>query len=122
VSEFIDPVFAKTSPKRSFSIIENDRFGHVFAKTGSINSNTGLLNRSTNTGSGYQVCHYCTAARNIAAIEAGLHGCIYRATPDQGQLTHLDVSMHLNTAVLISRTFLYCTCGSEIAWCCTLII
>jgi hypothetical protein len=60
---------------------------------------------------------YCTAARNMAAIEAGLHGCIYRATPDQGQLTHLDVSMHLNTAVLISRTFLYGTCGSEIAWC-----
>jgi len=32
-AEFIDPVFAKTSPKRSFSIIENDRFGLVFAKT-----------------------------------------------------------------------------------------
>ncbi len=52
--EFIDPVFAKTSPKCSFSIIdngpfrlvfaktiENERFGLVFAKTGSINSGTG---------------------------------------------------------------------------------
>jgi hypothetical protein len=27
VPEFTDPVFAKTSPKRSFSIIENERFG-----------------------------------------------------------------------------------------------
>ena len=31
--EFIDPVFAKRSP-----IIENDRFGLVFAKTGTIHS------------------------------------------------------------------------------------
>ncbi len=40
--EFIDPVLAKTSPKRSFSVIENERFGLVFAKTGSINSGTGI--------------------------------------------------------------------------------
>jgi hypothetical protein len=49
VSEFIDPVFAKTSPKGSFSIIESERFGLVLAKTavfatqGSINSGTGVL-------------------------------------------------------------------------------
>ncbi len=36
------PVFAKTSLTRSFSLIENKRFGLVFAKTGSINSGTGL--------------------------------------------------------------------------------
>ncbi len=36
--ECIDLVFAKTSPERSFSITENERFGLVFAKTGSINS------------------------------------------------------------------------------------
>jgi hypothetical protein len=41
VPEFIDPVFAKTSPKRSFLVIENERFRLVFAKTGSINSGTG---------------------------------------------------------------------------------
>jgi len=41
VPEFIDPVFAKTSPKRSFSMTEYERFGLVFAKTGSINSSTG---------------------------------------------------------------------------------
>ncbi len=42
--EFIDPVFEKTSPKRSFSIIENERFGLVFAKTGSINSGKDVYN------------------------------------------------------------------------------
>ncbi len=41
VPEFIDPVFAKTSLKRSFSVIENEGFGRVFAKTGSIISSTG---------------------------------------------------------------------------------
>ncbi len=41
--EFIDPVFAKTSPKCSFSVIENVRFGLVYAKTGSINSGTGEM-------------------------------------------------------------------------------
>jgi hypothetical protein len=43
VPEFIDPVFAKTSPKRSFSITENERFGLVFVQTGSINSGTELI-------------------------------------------------------------------------------
>ncbi len=33
-------VFMKTSPKRSYSVIENDRFVLVFAKTGSIISGT----------------------------------------------------------------------------------
>jgi hypothetical protein len=40
VPEFIDPGFAKTSPNRSFSVIENERFQRVFAKTGSIYSGT----------------------------------------------------------------------------------
>ncbi len=33
VPEIIDPVFAKTSPKRSFSMTEYERFGLVFTKT-----------------------------------------------------------------------------------------
>jgi hypothetical protein len=41
VPEFIDPVFAKTSPKSSISISENERFGLVFALSGSINSGIG---------------------------------------------------------------------------------
>jgi hypothetical protein len=42
VPEIIDPVFAKTSPKRSFCMTENERFGLVFVKTVSINSGTGF--------------------------------------------------------------------------------
>jgi hypothetical protein len=40
VPEIMDPVFEKTSPKRSFCMTENERFGLVFTKTGSINSGT----------------------------------------------------------------------------------
>jgi hypothetical protein len=40
VPEFKDPVFAKRSPRCSFSMTENPRFGLVLAKTGSINSGT----------------------------------------------------------------------------------
>jgi hypothetical protein len=41
-AEFIDPVFAKTCPKRSISMTANDRFGLVFAITGSINTGAGV--------------------------------------------------------------------------------
>ncbi len=40
VPEFIDPVFTKTSPKRSFSLNWKRAFWLVFAKTGSIISGT----------------------------------------------------------------------------------
>jgi hypothetical protein len=40
VPEIIDPVFAKTSQNARFLLSENERFGHVFVKTGSINSGT----------------------------------------------------------------------------------
>ncbi len=43
VPEFIDPRFRETSPKRSYSVIENERIGLVFAKTVSIISGTGVL-------------------------------------------------------------------------------
>jgi hypothetical protein len=42
VPEFIDPVFTKTSPKRSFSLNRKRAFWLVFAKTGSIISGTAL--------------------------------------------------------------------------------
>ncbi len=48
--EFIEPVFAKTSPKRSFSFIENEHFGLIFAKTASINSGTGVSARGGGGG------------------------------------------------------------------------
>jgi hypothetical protein len=38
VPEIIDPVFAKTSQNARFLLCENERFGLVFVKTGSINS------------------------------------------------------------------------------------
>jgi hypothetical protein len=41
VPEIIDQVFVKTSPKRSFSMTENESFWLVFANTGSVNSGTG---------------------------------------------------------------------------------
>jgi hypothetical protein len=41
--EFIDPVFTKTSPKRSFSLNRKRAFWLVFAKTGSIISGTGSI-------------------------------------------------------------------------------
>jgi hypothetical protein len=43
VPEFIDPVFTKTSPKRSFSLNRKRAFWLVFAKTGSIISGTELI-------------------------------------------------------------------------------
>jgi hypothetical protein len=48
VPEFIDPVFTKTSPKRSFSLNRKRAFWLVFAKTGSIISGTGF--KSSNCG------------------------------------------------------------------------
>jgi hypothetical protein len=43
VPEIIDPVFAKTSQNARFLLSENERFGLVFVKTGSINSGTGVF-------------------------------------------------------------------------------
>ncbi len=40
VPEIIDPVFTKTSQNAGFLLSENERFGLVFVKTGSINSGT----------------------------------------------------------------------------------
>jgi hypothetical protein len=43
VPEIIDRVFAKTSQNTRFLLSENERFGLVFVKTGSITSGTGPL-------------------------------------------------------------------------------
>jgi hypothetical protein len=42
VPEIIDPIFAKSSQNARFLLSENERFGLVFVKTGSINSGTGI--------------------------------------------------------------------------------
>ncbi len=49
MSEFIDPVFAKTCRKRSILMTENERFGLVFVKIGSTDLGTGLLKRFINS-------------------------------------------------------------------------
>jgi hypothetical protein len=43
--EIRDPVFAKTSPKRSFLMSENELFGLVFVKTEFINLGTGYSSK-----------------------------------------------------------------------------
>jgi len=48
--EIIDPVFAKTSQNARFLLSENERFGLVFVKTGSINSG-----KSFGSGSGVRM-------------------------------------------------------------------
>ncbi len=50
--EIIDPVFAKTSQNVRFLFSENERFGLVFVKTGSINSGTD--SRPKKYGPGWQ--------------------------------------------------------------------
>ncbi len=47
--EFIDPVFTKTSPKRSFSLNRKRAFWLVFAKTGSIISGTSFRENKPKT-------------------------------------------------------------------------
>jgi hypothetical protein len=49
--EFIDPVFAKASQNARFLLSENERFGLVFVKTGSINSGSSFGLVFAKTGS-----------------------------------------------------------------------
>ncbi len=56
VPEIIDPVFAKTSPKRSFCMTEHERIGLVFVKTGSINSGPGNFSASELSFLGFGLC------------------------------------------------------------------
>jgi len=51
VPEIIDPVFAETSQNAHFLLSENERFGLVFVKTGSINSGTRFNPRNPSTES-----------------------------------------------------------------------
>jgi len=75
VPEFIDPDFAKTSPKRSVSVIQNGRFGLAFAKTGSIISATDVENLlSDSLQFGYLLTKEFKTHFSILAI------CIYDKT------------------------------------------
>jgi hypothetical protein len=73
VPEFIDPVFAKTSPKCSFSLIENERFGLVFAKTGTSGTDpdfTHLGSKNSNKRDGWKKigCHTFLVATNFTKL------------------------------------------------------
>jgi hypothetical protein len=63
VPEIIDRVFAKTSQNARFLLSENERFGLVFVKTGSINSGTGLTSVQGQISS-----HMCTIKNNIGKV------------------------------------------------------
>jgi hypothetical protein len=67
VAEFTDPFFAKTRPTRSFSMTENERFGHVFAKTGSVNSGTAVVSEVGGGGGGGG---YKNKNHQLAAVQA----------------------------------------------------
>ena len=58
----------KTSPKRSYSVIENDRFGLVFAKTGSIISGTEKF-RDTQRSNRVQIKTYSRVENIIYFID-----------------------------------------------------
>ncbi len=62
VPEFIDPVFAKTSPKRSFPITKNERFGFV-AKTAWVYSGTEIAGCREDTQRQMLLCKQSTLAR-----------------------------------------------------------
>jgi hypothetical protein len=65
VPEIIDPVFAKTSQNARFLLSENERFGLVFVKTGSINSGTGLyLSTIQPSRRGFYRIHVCEGEDN----------------------------------------------------------
>jgi hypothetical protein len=66
VPEIIDPVFAKTSQNARFLLSENERFGLVFVKTGSINSGTEL-----NRTDVYMAC-YCIVDCTLYSVDGFL--------------------------------------------------
>ena len=70
MSEFIDPVFMKASRKRSFSITENEHFGLVFTKTGSIISGTGQLSQADLS----MVCKRLIPPRSTQVGGGGVYG------------------------------------------------
>jgi hypothetical protein len=73
--EFIDPIFAKECSKHSFSMTENERFGLVFAKTGSINSGTELFSSTT-----FRVLNFLSFGdinRYFSLIRSGYSCCFW---------------------------------------------
>ncbi len=70
--EIIDPVFAKTSQNARFLLSENERFGLVFVKTGSINSGTGGHKKTQHQQDAWNV-----PVRSVAAEPLNNVQCTY---------------------------------------------
>ncbi len=62
--EIIDPVFANTSQNARFLLSENERFGLVFVKTGSINSGTDLDQIRCTVPPAVALLNYCKFIRS----------------------------------------------------------
>ncbi len=80
VPEFIDPVFTKTSPKRSFSLNRKRAFWLVFAKTGSIISGTGFWIQYFGQGSG--TSEHCTEKHLYVSVTRYRIGTVQRSAVD----------------------------------------
>jgi hypothetical protein len=91
VPEIIDHVFAKTSQNACFLLSENERFGLVFVKTGSINSGTGVYRREGGPGvSRGDQEHVHLHQRDgheerIYSLRRGMVGCGWSIRPYLGQ-------------------------------------
>ncbi len=66
--EIIDPVFVKTSQNARFLLSENERFGLVFVKTGSINSGIGLCIRARDSDPGKYRMWTLVRLRNTGSL------------------------------------------------------
>jgi hypothetical protein len=74
VPKIIDPVFAKTSQNARFLLSENERFGLVFGKAGSINSGTGLLDTGKILGN-FLICNALEALNSCCSAKKYTYGC-----------------------------------------------
>jgi hypothetical protein len=101
VSEWIDQVFAKTSPKgqRLFLIIENERFGLVFAESWVYNSGTVVLEIKTYT--------YCTVCAFILTGNRKVEYCV-KSTRISVLSQDLDLLPPCEMAPPLFFYFLYC--------------
>jgi hypothetical protein len=88
VPEFIDPVFAKTSSKRSFLVIENECAGACFRKNWV-----------------YKLGHWTVGEELQLACEVGREGRPQLAAQERGQCGPSDHRVHRVATAAFWRTF-----------------
>jgi hypothetical protein len=92
VPELIDPVFAKASPKRLFSIIGNERFELVFAKTWSKNSGTDVHKQKDVCGNASMDNFYKkgkASQRRIKSFHGGKIKCVGEYWHDKQNIVYI---------------------------------